>query len=404
MTRRVLHITNIPTPYRLPQLNAMARQFAEVDWHLKVVFGGAGYGRRKWAIDLSSCEFEYEMLAGAVTSADAERTVFLYRGLYRVLYAYQPHVVISTGYSIATTKAMLWSFVFGTPYLIFSGSTHRTNGRWQFLRLLQRRALIARAAGGIAYGSQAKEYLHRLGMPPSDIHVAINTVDTRYFRDRTLELREDARSSDARRTLLYIGDLTRRKRVEAVLRTAARLSQVRDDFRLVIVGDGPERQYLEELSRQLSIQSFVCFDGFRQNAELPRYFASADCFLFPTRYDIWGLVLNEAMAAGVPCVASVHAGATADLIRHGITGFAADFGNVEEVAGHVHWILNNPGEAAEMGVRASNYVRKHAGLELSAAGFVEAVLRAGGVGPSTRPALPAAARSRKRTPLTRRFP
>ena len=75
---RVLHITNIPTPYRIPQLNEIGRQLRREGWELKVVFGRAGYGRRHWRVDLGRCDFDYEVLSGAVRSGNPSTGVYAF--------------------------------------------------------------------------------------------------------------------------------------------------------------------------------------------------------------------------------------------------------------------------------------------------------------------------------------
>ncbi len=66
------------------------------------------------------------------------------------------------------------------------------------------------------------------------------------------------------------------------------------------------------------------------------------CFRLQRDTNIWGLVLVEAMSAGLPCISSIYAGATHDLIKDGVTGFAMDFSETEEVVDKVNWILENP--------------------------------------------------------------
>jgi glycosyltransferase involved in cell wall biosynthesis len=374
MPRRVLHITNIPTPYRIPQLNEMSRQFERAGWTLNVAFGGTGYGRRKWEVDLEECVFPYEILDGRVALRnDGGRAVFLYRGLYRVIRAFDPHVVLVTGFSLAAARLALLSCLGGPPFLIFSGSTGRGARRIPPWRALQRKLLARRAAGGVAYGSWALEHLVSLGVAREHVHVAINTVDVEYFHARATASRA-LRTADPVKTLLHVGNLARGKRVDILLRLTSRLRSKGKDVRLVLVGDGPERHSLERMAKELGIEGHVQFEGFRQKHDIPDYLSRADCFLFPTHYDIWGLVLNEAMAAGLPCLASVEAGATRDLIEDGVTGFAVDFDDLDGIERRVEWILDRPDEAARVGAAGSAFVRREASIERSAAGFVDAVV------------------------------
>ncbi|MCK4815467.1 glycosyltransferase family 4 protein [bacterium] len=173
--------------------------------------------------------------------------------------------------------------------------------------------------------------------------------------------------------LLYIGYITRRKRLDQLFYVVKSLSIRRQDFVLQLVVSGPEMKNLKNLADDLHITDFVSFEGFKQKKEIPRYLAEADCFLFPSEYDIWGLVLVEAMSAGLPCIASIHAGATHDLIKEGVTGFAMDFSETEEVADKINWILENPKLSKAIGRNGSRFIAENVSLEKSAAGFVKAM-------------------------------
>lgn len=372
--KTVLFVTNIPTPYRIPLLNVLRDQLAEMGYGLCVVFCATGYRRRKWTVDLADSRFDYEVLhsEGIAPGGNAERTVFLYGGLLRLFWARRPAVVIVPSFAMATVKAWLLHRARGVPYVIWSGSLRRPGERERAWRRWQRTLLARQAAGGVAYGTRARDYLAGLGLPEGRIEIAINTVDTSFFREETDRLRA-RRPAPEPGVLLCLGHLTRGKRVDLLLRALPSVVRARPDVRLEIVGEGPDRARLEALAARLGVAPWVRFEGFRQKAALPSYLARAACLLFPSTYDVWGLVLNEAMAAGVPCLASPHAGATRDLIEDGVTGCVVDFSDTARVAERIGWVLDHPAEATAMGRRARCKILRHATLERSAAGFVRAV-------------------------------
>ena len=367
--RKVLIVTNIPTPYRIPLFNELAGQLAAAGYTLRVVFAAAGYQRRQWQIDFADCRFEHEILSSAAFKlAGGESASFTYPGLYALLRREQPAVTVIIGYSLGTVKLWLRNLVRPTPYLIWSGAIGgaETGAGW---RQAQRRLLVRGAAGFVAYGTAARRYLESLGAPPGHIHVAINTVDTEFFRRETAALRGASTGEE----ILVIGDLTPRKGIDLLLPAFARVVGERPAARLTLVGDGPERPQLEALAARLGITGQVEFAGYQQRAQIPAFLARARCLAFPTRFDIWGLVLPEAMAAEVPCIASVHAGATEDLIEEGVTGFRADFSDVDAVAGRLAWLLDDEARARRMGEAAAALIREKASLVVAAAGFVQGV-------------------------------
>lgn len=375
-TKKILLITNIPNPYRIPLFNELNRHFYREGFLLKVIFGALGYGRRRWKIDLSECEFKYDVLHSRVFCfSDQEKTFFSYKGLFRVLKKENPYLVITTGFSFATLKLWLRSWFFRTKYIIWTGSVLKEGRFDTFFRKIQRKMLIKRAVDFIAYGTSAKEYLLSLGAEPNKIKIAINTVDVRFYENEVKNLNKNLVFPKERKHLLFLGYLSPRKNVMKVLEIVKELSQVRNDFLLDIVGDGHERLRLEKYMEENNLQDFVIFHGFKQKYEIPPFMANTDIFLFQTDFDIWGLVLNEAMAAGLLCIASIHAGATRDLIRNGKTGFAMDFSNTGKVVEKIIWIFNNPELKRKICLRAKRFILKEASLEKSVEGFIKAIQR-----------------------------
>lgn len=371
--KKILIITNIPNAYRIPLFNEINRELKEKGIQLNVIFGARGFKRIKSVVDLNDCQFEHRVLSSAnLFLFNREKTVCTYSGLYKFIRKFQPDKIITIGYSIATMKLWVRSFFRKTPYIIWSGSIKTTARNDSFFRKMQRSILIKRASGFIAYGIKAKEYFKSFGVPDSKISIAVNTVDTAFFEQETKKLRA-SQTPDNLKHLTYIGYLTPRKNVQKLLEVVAILSLKRKDFILDIVGDGKSRKKLTSFTEKNHLTPFVKFHGFKQKKELPAFLAQSSCFLFQTDFDIWGLVLNEAMAAGVPCMASVNAGAVYDLIREGETGFSVDFSRKQEVIKKLEWIFSHPAEARRIGENATVFIRENADLKRSAGGFMKAI-------------------------------
>ena len=372
----ILLVTNIPTPYRLPLFNRLSVRLNDKGFRLKVVFCEHGYARRRFELRDESFAFGHEYLDGGTISdsSDVEKTIFLYRGLWKVLRREHPSRIIVAGFSPATIKTFFWSLLKGTAFYIWSGTISRGNRNASLHRKILRKALISRAAGFIAYGSLAKKYLEDLGADPVRITVANNAVDTDFFSNRTDEIREMQAGKEPKLfNFIYIGYLVPRKKVDKVIKAAEMLSKRRTDFIVTIVGDGESRAALEGACAKAGLCGIVRFEGYHQKEDLPAFLANADAFLFQTGYDIWGLVLNEAMAAGLPVIASVNAGATCDLIIDGETGFSADFDDTVKVVERMEWLMDNRGACKEIGKRARKYVNRKASLENATDAFMSAL-------------------------------
>jgi glycosyltransferase involved in cell wall biosynthesis len=306
--------------------------------------------------------------------SDPERGSFTYRGLSQVIQREQPRVLVTNGFSLATTKLWLRSFSRPTPYIIWSGAIRAPGRTEQRLRRLHRKLLVQRAAGFVVYGSLARDYVLDLGAPVERVAIGINTVDTAYFAHKgNMNV---ASKEGGKKRLLFVGDLIPRKGADRLLKIVHLLVRKRHDFVLDIVGSGSEQPKLEQMADELGIRPYVDFEGFKQKKDIPYHLDRASCFVFPTRHDIWGLVLVEAMAAGLPCLSSTEAGATRDLIQDGRTGFAVDFSDINKATETLHWLLDNPEQSEDIGRRARAFIQESVTLTKSAEGFVEAIERA----------------------------
>jgi len=367
--RRLIVVTNIPTPYRVPLFNALAERLGEAGWELEVAFGSRGNARRLWKIDEGRFRFRHHVLGGKNVRLGTERILNTYRGLGRLLEERRPDGIVCAGYSSGTMRALAHAARFDVPLAIWSG-TVPGNGAWW--RRLQRRWVVRRADAFLAYGTDAREYLRGLGAPEDRVFIAWNTVDTSRF-----ESLPGARAPGPGETLrlLTVGYLEPRKRVDLAVRAVAAARERGLAVELDVVGEGSDRPGLEALARELGVAARVRFLGYRDYGPLQESFAQAHVFLFPTSRDIWGLVLVEAMAAGLPCLASTRAGGTRDLVVEGETGFALDFEDTDAVVGRLAELGASPPRVAAMGEAARERVRSRFTLAHSSAGWVELVER-----------------------------
>lgn len=372
--KTIVLITNIPTPYRIPLFNLLAESMSAHGWELHVIFSSKTYKRRKFEINESEFKFKYTILQGGKWSVgeDAEKTYFFYRGLWKILKQIKPWRIISSGFSPATTLAAIWKFFYGTPFIIWSGTIELGERKTSWWRRQFRKLLLHRASSFITYGSLAADYLEKLGAKKERIHIALNTVDTTFFRTSTDVERRKIKEAEAF-TFLYLGYLVPRKNVHKVLEAACLLHKKRGDFRITIIGDGISRPDLEKEVSAKNLDTIITFTGYKQKEELPPYLAQADALLFQTDFDIWGLVLNEAMAAGVPCLASTHAGASFDLIKDDINGYLIDFTDIQKTADKMEWMIANREKVKVAGQRASEFIFENAGLSHSVSGFIQAI-------------------------------
>jgi phosphatidylinositol alpha-mannosyltransferase len=203
------------------------------------------------------------------------------------------------------------------------------------LARLQRRSL-QRFAARIAISTTAAETARALyGGSYTLIPCGVDTAQFRPQLAPLEGLRDDGPN------LLYVGRLEQRKGVAHLVRAFARLQWQYPQLNLVIGGDGPERAALEQLVAQLGLRR-VRFLGYIPAADLPRLFASADLFCAPATYaESFGIVLIEAMAAGLPIVAAANAGYAGLLAAHP-GNLLAPPGDDRALAGAIAALLEQP--------------------------------------------------------------
>jgi glycosyltransferase involved in cell wall biosynthesis len=164
-----------------------------------------------------------------------------------------------------------------------------------------------------------------------------------------------ARAEKRERTFLFSGSLIARKGVDLLAHAFVRLARDVSNVRLRIVGEGELRESLARVLRPVSER--VEFIGFRDWADLPAEYAAADVLCVPSRYDGWGLVAPEGLAAGLPVIATDRMGAALEFIENGRNGWLIRAGDEEALLGAMREAATMP--LNEMSCRARESVREH---------------------------------------------
>ena len=206
-------------------------------------------------------------------------------------------------------------------------------------------------------------------------------VDNKYFARQAAAaapqqaaLRAELNLEPNRPVILFASKLQSRKHADDLVQAYAYFLENRPAAAapyLLIAGDGEERARLEAHVRQLGLTG-VRFLGFRNQSELPRFFELADVFVLPARHEPWGLIVNEAMAAGCAVIVSTEVGAHADLVTHGVEGCVFPAGNIAALAEALRTVFASPEIARRMGESARRRVA-HWGFEQNIRGLRQAL-------------------------------
>jgi glycosyltransferase involved in cell wall biosynthesis len=305
-------LVNIVAPARIPIYRGLARHF-----DLLVLHGGSESNRDSWrdmgralpeARVVKAWGWQIRLARKVNGLAFDHRYLHITPGYLWHLLRFRPNLVVSNEMGLRTLMALAYGAMFHKPVWVWWGGTlHTERGIGRAKRFV--RGIIAGwAKHWISYGRSSTEYLSSLGISSDRILEIQNAVDERRF----LSISEAAFQFPQRPVLLHVGQFTRRKGVELLLRGAAALQKEGARFSLLLVGSGPEKPAAVELVRELGLAN-VFFQPSRKPVDMPSVYRSADVLIFPTLEDVWGLVANEAICSGLSALCSKYAGCAAEL-------------------------------------------------------------------------------------------
>ena len=200
--------------------------------------------------------------------------------------------------------------------------------------------LLKRFDACLYVGQRNRAYLEHYGVPPNRLFFSPHCVDNDAFRKASAAARDEAPGGPrgSRRRVLFVGRLVESKRPMDLVRAAARLAARRQPVELIIGGAGDLQGQMQKVARAHGVD--VEFLGFVNQSRLPAVYASADVLVLPSMaVETWGLVVNEAMACGLPAVVSEAVGCGPDLIQPGVTGAVAPLGDVDALADAIASVL-----------------------------------------------------------------
>jgi 1,2-diacylglycerol 3-alpha-glucosyltransferase len=245
--------------------------------------------------------------------------------VWRKLQELKPSAVLVPGYYTAPAlAAALWCKLHGKRSVLMTESTqadHQRSGWKEKLKSLLLRSLFDWAVAG---GKAHIRYLQALDFPMERVGRNYDVVDNSFFAGRTDMLRRTSSRKESdlpEHYFLYVGRLAAEKNVDGLLQEFATYRNNGGTWHLVLAGDGPQRQQLMSLTEKLKLSADIHFAGHKDSAGLIPYYAFAGCFVLPSSREPWGLVVNEAMAAGLPVIVSDRCGCVEDLVHHERNGY-----------------------------------------------------------------------------------
>lgn len=329
---KVAFVTVVPSPYQRDLFGALAER-DEID--LSVYYLEAGVPDSPWP-EKDLRPFETILPGFSITFGNVR--AYMNWPLPKLSAA---DVVVLSSYSSFTGQLLMRGALRDRRWLYW-GELMRAQTSLKHMVQTQLAAPLAKAAGIVAIGSVAEQD-YRSRFP----HVQHSCIP--YHCDLapflSIQRKPDVTSPV---TFLFCGQMIERKAVDILLMAFDRLISSGMEARLLLVGreaELPEFLKLVGEKARASIQ----YEGFQAPESLPAYFARADVFVLPSRHDGWGVVVNQALAAGLPIIVSDAVGAGFDYVENGINGARVEAGSVDELHEAMKNLVQNPGLAKEWG-------------------------------------------------------
>lgn len=258
----------------------------------------------------------------------------------------RPDVVFVPGWSTsAALTALAWALKAKVPAILMSDSLGEcaTGKRPQHKEYIKEKILRC-FSGALVAGSPHQEYIEALGLKREFSRIGYDVVDNNHFASgaRWARMNEDTIRTERKLPQRYVLAPARfiaEKNLPTLIRAFAKYRQRLHleypqvpPWDLVLLGDGPMREELEDLIENLDMAASVQMVGFRQYDELPSYYGLAKASILASSSETWGLVINESMASGLPVLVSKNCGCAADLVIDGVNGRTFKFDSEDEIS------------------------------------------------------------------------
>ena len=276
------------------------------------------------------------------------------------LLKFKPEVIFSNSFGIWTILALLFKPLGKWRVVIaYEGSSPGVDYRNSRARLSVRRAMVKAADACITNSHAGKDYLIQV-LNAQDSHVFVQPYEVPAANSMIGEsIAKEATSQYQHPIFIFVGSVNPRKGLNFLLEACAILANKGcTNYTLLVVGDGSQRQELEEFCQKNHLTNCVQWIGRIDYGHLGKYFGGADVFVLPTLEDTWGMVVLEAMVLGKPVLCSKWAGAC-ELVIDGENGYTFDPHKPEKLAELMQNFIDSPELAITMGDKSQQLMNKY---------------------------------------------
>jgi glycosyltransferase involved in cell wall biosynthesis len=307
---RIAIVTNMPSPYRIPVFDALPA-LTGADVHC--IYLTRKEGNRDWQLETRSDLVQLHFPPSREFQV-GDRYIHFTAGVPALLAGIAPDVVVTTSYSQPYLAAFVHAWRHGIPHVAMTDGTDTSEQTLTWIHRQVRRTVFARSAAFVGPSLGARRLYAGYGIAPDHIFQSHLCADMARFRAAD----QAATSTDAPRPVDFIfsGRMHPVKNPGFAMDVAAGVaSRIGRRVSMVYLGKGPLWDELQAQARRLSDRIDVQFPGFLDQAALPQAYRQGKVFLFPSSWDPWGVVANEACAVGLPVLVTPVAGSAGEIVR-----------------------------------------------------------------------------------------
>lgn len=365
-------------PYHIARIRAAAARGRQSGYEVIGIESASAVETYLWKVGDKDAPFEWITLFKgrtweSVPQGEMERT------MTRRLDELRPEAVLISSYSMPEMLAAYrWAVKNRAIVVLMSESNYHDSRRF-FLKEAFKRWVCRNFDSALVGGTHQRDYLISLGIPPERIFLGYDAVDNDFFRRSADEARANAAENRKRLNLpekyfLSVSRFVPVKNVPGLITAYAEYRKKAGDgaWDLVVCGGGACEPQIRETIKRLGV-SGVHLPGFTQTDNIGIYYGLAGCFVLASTVEPWGLVVNEALASGLPVLVTRVAGSSFDLVKDGENGWRFDPRNTSELAELMYKISSMPEDQHRKMGEAARRIIEPWGVERFAQGAFEAI-------------------------------
>jgi len=312
-------------------------------------------------------QYNYQLLHdGVLEDLSLKQRV---HGILRTIQSYRPDIVNLTGYYDLASLIVLWYCKLkGIKTVLSNESTNGDHTRNFSKELFKSLFIIKLFDGFFNFGQQSKEYMLALGAKASQMLVNRNCVDNQLLEEIYKENCQQRVSKQSslnlpKHNFIFVGRLIEFKNLFKLL-DAFKIAQKNEDWGLIILGDGELKSTLKQYAQDLEVKNVFFFEGVNWQ-QVPQYLSLSDVLVLPSFSEPWGLVVNEAMACGLPVAVSNKCGCAAELVKESENGFTFNPENVNEIAETLVKFMDKKLDLVKMGEASKKIIQEYSPINVA---------------------------------------